>query len=94
MGADKNSSPKRELSLNPEFTTKDFHTSLPRSRSHDGCTNPRNKPQTIPKQNTNQEAKDLVVLQQSRRTVRGPGADCPRPPRGRSTPHGGRSVKN
>jgi hypothetical protein len=50
MGADKNSYPKRELSLNPEFTTKDSHMSLPRSRSHNGRTNPRNKPQTIPKQ--------------------------------------------
>jgi hypothetical protein len=49
MGADKNSSPKRELDLNPKFTTKDSHTSLPRSRSHDRRTNPRNKPQTIPK---------------------------------------------
>jgi hypothetical protein len=49
MGADKNSSPKRELSLNPKCTTKDSHMSLPRSRSHDGRTNPRNKPQMIPK---------------------------------------------
>jgi hypothetical protein len=49
MGADKNSSPKRELDLNPKFTTKDSHTSLPRSRSHDGRTNPRNKPEMIPK---------------------------------------------
>jgi hypothetical protein len=36
---------------------------------------------------TNQEAKDLPVLQQARWTVRGPGADSPRPPRG------GRSVR-
>jgi hypothetical protein len=28
MGADKNSSPKRELDLYLKFTTKDFHTSL------------------------------------------------------------------
>jgi hypothetical protein len=49
MGADKNSSPKRELGLYPKFTTKDSHTSLPRSHSHNGPTNPRNKPQTIPK---------------------------------------------
>jgi hypothetical protein len=47
MGADKNSSPKRELGLYPKFTTKDPHTSLPRSRSHYGPTNPRNKPETI-----------------------------------------------
>jgi hypothetical protein len=49
MGADKNSSPKRELSLDPKFTTKDSHTSLPRSRSHDGRTNPRNKHPNDPK---------------------------------------------
>jgi hypothetical protein len=49
MGDDKNSSPKRELGLYPKFTTKDSHTSLPRSCSHYGPTNPRNKPQTIPK---------------------------------------------
>jgi hypothetical protein len=49
MGANKNSSPKRELDLNPKFTTKDSHMSLPRSRNHGGCTNPRNKPQLIPK---------------------------------------------
>jgi hypothetical protein len=42
----------------------------------------------------NQEAKDLADLQQSRRSVRGPKADCPRPPRGWSAPHGGRSVKH
>jgi hypothetical protein len=34
MGADKNSSPK----LYRKHTTKDSHTSLPRSRSHYGCT--------------------------------------------------------
>jgi hypothetical protein len=43
---------------------------------------------------TNQEAKDLAVLQQSWRTVRGPGADGPRPLSGRSAPHGGRSVNH
>jgi hypothetical protein len=30
MGADKNSSPNRELGLCPEFTTKDSHTGFPR----------------------------------------------------------------
>jgi hypothetical protein len=59
MGADKNSSPKRELGLNPKFTTKDSHTSLPRSRSHDERTNPRNKPQTIPKQKHEPRSKGL-----------------------------------
>jgi hypothetical protein len=59
MGADKNSSPKRALGLYPKFTTKDSHTSLPRSRSHDGRTNPRNKPQTIPKRKNESRSKGL-----------------------------------
>jgi hypothetical protein len=49
MGAHKNSSPKRELGTCPKFTTKDSHTNLPRSRSHNKPTNHRNKSQTIPK---------------------------------------------
>jgi hypothetical protein len=87
MGADKNSSPKRELGLYLKFTTKDSHTSLPRSHSHDGRTNPRNKPQTIPQQKHEPRSKGLsysaAVL-----------ADGSRPPRGRSAPHGIRSVKH
>jgi hypothetical protein len=59
MGADKNSSPKRELGLCPKFTTKDSHMSLPRLRSHNGPTNPRNKPQTIPKRKRNSKSKEL-----------------------------------
>jgi hypothetical protein len=59
MGADKNSSPKREPGLYPKFTTKDFHTSLPRSRSHNGPTNPRNTPQTIPKRKHDSRSKGL-----------------------------------
>jgi hypothetical protein len=43
---------------------------------------------------TNQEVKDLAVLQQSWQTVRGPGADGPRPLRRRSVPHSVRSVKH
>jgi hypothetical protein len=92
MGADKNSSPKRELGLDPKFTTRESHTSLPRSYSHNGCTNPRNKPQTIPK--WKQEAKDLAVLKQLRRIVRSHLADCPRALRGRSANYGGCSVKH
>jgi hypothetical protein len=57
MGVDKNSSPMREPGLCPNFTTKDSHTSLPRSRSHNGPTNPRNKPQTIPKRKHNSRSK-------------------------------------
>jgi hypothetical protein len=37
--------PKDELGLYPKFKTKNFHTSLPRSCSHNEPTNPRNKPQ-------------------------------------------------
>jgi hypothetical protein len=59
MGADKNSSPKRELDLYPKFTTKDSHMSLPRLRSHDGRTNPRNKPQTISKRKHEPRSKGL-----------------------------------
>jgi hypothetical protein len=40
---------QRDNYLGPKFTSKDLHTSLPRSRSHNGPTNPRSKPQTIPK---------------------------------------------
>jgi hypothetical protein len=59
MGADKNSSPMRELGLCPKFTNKDSHTSLPRSRSHNGPTNPRNKPQIIPKRKHDSRSKGL-----------------------------------
>jgi hypothetical protein len=59
MGADKNSSPKRELALCPKFTTMDSHTNLPRSHSHNRPTNPRNKPQTIPKRKRNSRSKGL-----------------------------------
>jgi hypothetical protein len=59
MGADKNSSPMRELGLYPKFTTKNSHTSFPRSRSHYGRTNPRNKPQTIPKRKHEARSKGL-----------------------------------
>jgi hypothetical protein len=77
MGADKNSSPKRELSLDPKFTTKESHTSSPRSRSHTDVPTLRTNPKRSQSGSTNQEAKDLAVLQQSRWTVRGPEADCP-----------------
>jgi hypothetical protein len=73
MGADKKSSPKRELGLCPKFTTKNSHTSLPRSRSHNRPTNPRNKPQTIPKRKRNSWSKRLSSTAK-------PQADCPRPP--------------
>jgi hypothetical protein len=77
MGVDKNSSPKRELGLYPKFTTKDSHKSLPRSRSHYGLTNPRNKPQTIPKRKHEARSKGL-------RCSAAALADSPRPWGGRS----------
>jgi hypothetical protein len=86
MAADKNSSPNRELGLCPKFTTKDSHTSLSSSRSHNGPTNPRNNPKQSRSESTNQEAKDLTVLQYTRRTVRGLRAD---PPRGYGRPFAG-----
>jgi hypothetical protein len=83
MRADKNSSPKKEPGLYPEFTTKDSHTSLPRSRSHSGPTNPRNKPQTIPKRKHDSKSKGLSYPRTNPRnprnkpwrTVRYPRAD-------------------
>jgi hypothetical protein len=57
MGATKNSSPKSRPRLCPKFTTKDSHTSLPRSRSHNGPTNPRNKSQTNHKRERNSRRK-------------------------------------
>jgi hypothetical protein len=41
MGADKNSS--QELGLCPQITSQESRTHLPRSRSHNGPTDPRNK---------------------------------------------------
>jgi hypothetical protein len=73
MGADKKSSPKRELGLYPKFTTKDSHTSLSRSHSHYGRTNPRNKPQTIPKRKHEARSKGLSYPVATQ-------ADCPRSP--------------
>jgi hypothetical protein len=94
MRAYKNSSPTRELGLYPKFTTTDSHMSLPRSCSHNGPTNPRNKPQTIPKRKHEARSKGLAVLQEPWRTVRGPGVDGLRSPCGRSLTHGELSIKH
>jgi hypothetical protein len=77
MGADKNSSPKRELGLYPKFTTTDSHTSLPSSHSHNGPTNPRNKPKMIPKRKHEVRSKGLSCRA-------GALADSPQPWGGRS----------
>jgi hypothetical protein len=63
MRADKNSSPKRELGLYPKFTATD---------SHNGPTNPRNKPQMIPKRKHEARSKGLSC-------PAGALADSPRP---------------
>jgi hypothetical protein len=86
MGADKHSSPKRELDLCPKFTTNDSHTSLPRSRSHNRPTNPRNKPQTIPKQKLDSRSKGLSCPANHQ-------ADRPRGSGGPSARCGGLSEK-
>jgi hypothetical protein len=78
MGSDKNSCPKRELGLYPKFTTRDSHTSLPRSRSHNRRTNPRNKPQMIPKRKHKARSKGLSCPETAQ-------ADCPRSRGGLST---------
>jgi hypothetical protein len=93
MGADKNSSPKRELGLCPKYTTKDSQTSLPRLRSHNGPTNPRNKSQTnstgkhnsksmgLRKSGKHQADRPLGpggLSARRTRTVREEGADYPR----------------
>jgi hypothetical protein len=85
MRVDKNSSPKRELGQYPKFTTKDSHTSLPRSRSHYGPTNPRNKPQMIPKWKHETRSKGLSSPANTL-------ADSLRPWGGRSAVTGGRST--
>jgi hypothetical protein len=92
MGADKNSSHRREPGLCPNFANKDSHTSLPRSRSHNGPTNLRNKPKNFPKQKHNSRSKGLSNPSQcqangprawgrrsadTRRTVHYPRADSP-----------------
>jgi hypothetical protein len=66
---------------------------LPRSYSHNGPTNPRNKPQTIPNESETQEAKDLAALRMPRRTVRNDLADNPRWTGGRSS-RPRRTVRN
>jgi hypothetical protein len=63
-----------------KFTTKDSHTSLPRSCSHDGPNNPRNKPQTIPKRKRNSRSKGLSNSAEVQ-------VDGPRPSSGQSVKH-------
>jgi hypothetical protein len=85
MGADKNSSPKRELGLYPKFTTKDPHMSLPRSRSHNGPTNLGTNPKQSQSESETRKSKGLSNLAQCQAggpagqgpTVRGHWTDGP-----------------
>jgi hypothetical protein len=71
---------QREISAYVPNHNQGFHTSLPRSRSHNGPTNPRNKPQTIPKWKHNSRSKGLSCpakpLADSPRGYGGPSASC------------------
>jgi hypothetical protein len=59
MGADKSFSPKSRTQLCPKITSKGPHMNLPRSRSHNEPTNPRNKSQSNPKRKHNTRSKGL-----------------------------------
>jgi hypothetical protein len=61
----------------PRFHNQGSHTSLPRSRSHSGPTNPWNRPQTIPKRKHDSRSKGLSCPATTL-------ADSPRPCGGRS----------
>jgi hypothetical protein len=86
MRAHKNSSPKNRTRLYPKYTTKDSHTSLPRSRSHNGPTNPRNKPQHTPERKHNSRGEGLGKICQL-------GTDRPCKDLEPSVSYGGPSVK-
>jgi hypothetical protein len=85
--------PKDELGVCPKFTAKDSHTSLPRSRSHNRPTNPRNTPQLKATWKRNSRSKGLRQLRSPRRTVWSDGADGPRVASGRSA-RSWRTVRN
>jgi hypothetical protein len=82
-----------EFGLYPKFTTTHSYTSLPRSRSHNRPTNPRNKPQLNPTRKHNSKSKGLRqsgkhqanrrqcpggLSARRARTVREEGTDCPK----------------
>jgi hypothetical protein len=93
MGADKNSSPKRELGLypsQPRIPTRVCQGHVVTTDVPTLGTNPKRSQSG----STKQKAKDFTVLQQPKRTVRGHLVDCPRSPRGRSATYGGLSVKH
>jgi hypothetical protein len=71
MGANKNSSRRMNSAYATKLTTKGTHTSFPKSHSHNGPTNPRNKPQLKATRKRNTRSKGLWRSAQ-------PGADRPR----------------
>jgi hypothetical protein len=78
MEADKNSSPKRELSLYPKITTKDSYTSLPRLLVTADLPTLGANPKRSQSESETQGAKDLAAQHWTRRTVRKHRADHPR----------------
>jgi hypothetical protein len=84
MGANKIS--PRENRLSPKITTKGSHTSSPRSCSHDGPTNPRNKSQRKPKRKHNSKREELrqFAVHRANRRQEGGGVDCSQGPGGPS----------
>jgi hypothetical protein len=75
MSADKNFSEKKPAKS--KITTKDSHMYLPRSRSHIGPTNPKNKSKQVAKRKHNSRSKGL-------RQICLPGTDGPTSSHGRS----------
>jgi hypothetical protein len=95
MGADKNSSPKRELGQYTPSSQLRIPTRV--CQGHVVTTvlpTLGTNPKRSQSESTKQDAKDLAVLQEPWRTVRGPGADGPRSLCGRPATHGGLSVKH
>jgi hypothetical protein len=93
MGADKNSSPKRELGLCPKSTTKDSHTSLSRSVVTMDLPTVGTNPKQSQSESETQGAKDLATLRNPRRTVRDLRADRPRGYGGPSASYSGQFEK-
>jgi hypothetical protein len=72
----------------PQIHTQGFPHELPRSRSHNGPTNPRNKSQHTPKWNHNSRSKGLRQICLARTNVRSTLADGLSEPGGLSEPLG------
>jgi hypothetical protein len=77
--------PKKHV-LSPKINSKDSHTNLPRSRSHNRPTNPRNKSKQVAKQKHNSKSEGLRQICLAR-------MDRPYGRLGLSVATGGPSVK-